>query len=200
MRFMALTVKQYTNPPSEMLDAMAMGKDSYAHIGAQYGWTEDELNELAGMPHMQTFLAKRAQELHENGFTRKYVNSNFLQMLEMRVYERAMFGEVTHGQLLDTTKYFRETVEPKNAPVTSNAGTGFSINIILKDRNGHKTTIHAEAPPEAAPIEGEATVVRDVVEGQLVKNEVDAFDELPEVPAFLADKRVTANSDLSESV
>lgn len=197
MRDMKLTAKQLMGAPLEMLDAMALGLDSHAYIAPQYGYSESELDALAEHPTIKVHLARRAAELAETGYTRKYVNSNRLQVLEHRLYEKATQDDITHAQLLEVTKYYRDTVEPKNAPVQSNGGSGFQINIILKDRNGNKTTIHAEAPHEQ-----EAT---DVVEGEVISAfsgapEGEAFDALPEVPAFLADKRVTANSDLSESV
>lgn len=194
---MALTSNHITNHPKQLIIDMAIGLDSDEYLADQYGYTITELQQLREHPIIRRDLAALKSEFDSGGVTLQRKNIARAEVLQQLYYD-AVVTEGSLAQKREAAQFFTKMadLEPKTN-VVANAGTGFSINIILKDQNGHKTTIHAEAPHEqeaAGVIEGEVvSALPDAAEGQ-------AFDALPEIPAFLADKRVTANSDLSESV
>lgn len=194
---MALTSNHITNHPKQLIIDMAIGLDSDEYLAEQYGYTITELQQLREHPIIRRDLAALKSEFDSGGVTLQRKNIARAEVLQQLYYD-AVVTEGSLAQKREAAQFFTKMadLEPKQS-VMANAGTGFSINIILKDQNGHKTTIHAEAPHEQEAvgiIEGEVVgALSDAAEGQ-------AFDALPEIPAFLADKRVTANSDLSESV
>jgi hypothetical protein len=194
---MALTSNHITNHPKQLIIDMAVGLDSDEYLAELYGYTISELQALREHPIIRRDLATLKSEFDAGGITLQRKNIARAEVLQQLYYD-AVVTEGSLAQKREAAQFFTKMadLEPKPS-VTANAGTGFSINIILKDQNGHKTTLHAEAPhePEATSIiEGEVVGgISDEAEGE----EVFA---LPEIPEFLAAKRVTANSDLSESV
>ena len=200
---MALTSNHITNHPKQLIIDMAIGLDSDEYLAEQYGYTITELQQLREHPIIRRDLAALKSEFDSGGVTLQRKNIARAEVLQQLYYD-AVVTEGSLAQKREAAQFFTKMadLEPKTN-VVANSGTGFSINIILKDQNGHKTTIHAEAPHEeqiSDAIEGEATIVEERRESLCLESADKSFDELPEVPAFLADKRVTANSDLSESV
>lgn len=197
---MALTSNHITNHPKQLIIDMAIGLDSDEYLAELYGYTITELQQLRDHPIIRRELAALKSEFDAGGVTLQRKNIARAEVLQQLYYDD-LVANGTLAQKREGAQFFTKMadLEPKPS-VTANAGTGFSINIILKDQNGQRTTIHAEAPPEAEAIEGHATIVQDRDDVPMVEAIESAFDDLPEVPAFLADMRVTANSDLSESV
>ncbi len=197
---MALTSNHITNHPKQLIIDMAIGLDSDEYLADQYGYTITELQDLRDHPIIRRDLAALKSEFDSGGVTLQRKNIARAEVLQQLYYD-AVVTEGSLAQKREAAQFFTKMadLEPKTN-ITANAGTGFSINIILKDQNGHKTTLHAEAPTETIQaVEGEV-LSSEVLRGEADQIEAIEMLELPEVPAFLADKRVTANSDLSESV
>ena len=196
---MALTSNHITNHPKQLIIDMAVGLDSDEYLAELYGYTITELQALREHPIIRRDLATLKSEFDAGGITLQRKNIARAEVLQQLYYD-AVVTEGSLAQKREAAQFFTKMadLEPKPS-VTANAGTGFSINIILKDQNGHKTTIHAEAPEDRA-IEGELVerCATSDTEIQAIEGELD--DAFPEIPAYLADMRVTANSDLSESV
>lgn len=198
---MALTSNHITNHPKQLIIDMAIGLDSDEYLAELYGYTITELQQLREHPIIRRDLATLKSEFDAGGITLQRKNIARAEVLQQLYYD-AVVTEGSLAQKREAAQFFTKMadLEPKPS-VTANAGTGFSINIILKDQNGHKTTLHAEAPAETVQVVEGEVVSSEVLEGGVLERETnEAMFELPEVPAFLADKRVTANSDLSESV
>ena len=175
---------------------MAVGLDSDEYLAELYGFTITELQDLRDHPIIRRELAALKSEFDSTGVTLQRKNIARAEVLQQLYFEEVV-ATGTLTQKREAAQFYTKMadLEPKTN-ITANAGTGFSINIILKDQNGHKTTLHAEAPQT---VDGEL-VERETRSSDVEQIQADALDDLPEVPAFLADKRVTANSDLSESV
>lgn len=186
---MALTSNQLTNLNPEMLDDMAQGLNSLAYIAARFGKTEAELQEIADYEPMKIELARRKAVLEESGYTRKYIQGKWLQVLEHQMYDYISSEAASHTQRMEFAKYLRDSVEPKNAPVQQNAGSGYRIEIFLEDlNNGNKsTTITATAP-----------IVDDT---KIVDGEIVDFVALEKRPAFLNARDLSnINADLESGI
>lgn len=196
---MALTSNHITNHPKQLIIDMAIGLDSDEYLAELYGYTITELQQLRDHPIIRRELAALKSEFDAGGVTLQRKNIARAEVLQQLYYDD-LVANGTLAQKREGAQFFTKMadLEPKPS-VTANAGTGFSINIILKDQNGHKTTIHAEAP-EVGAIEGELVERCAESDSEIQAIESAIHDALPEIPAFLAAKRVTANSDLSESV
>lgn len=194
---MALTSNHITNHPKQLIIDMAIGLDSDEYLADLYGYTITELQQLRDHPIIRRDLAALKSEFDSGGVTLQRKNIARAEVLQQLYYD-AVVTEGSLAQKREAAQFFTKMadLEPKQS-VMANAGTGFSINIILKDQNGHKTTLHAEAPHEP---ETTAIIEGEVVGGISNEAEGEEVFALPEVPAFLTAKRVTANSDLSESV
>jgi hypothetical protein len=197
---MALTSNHITNHPKQLIIDMAIGLDSDEYLADQYGYTITELQDLRDHPIIRRDLAALKSEFDSGGVTLQRKNIARAEVLQQLYYD-AVVTEGSLAQKREAAQFFTKMadLEPKTN-ITANAGTGFSINIILKDQNGHKTTLHAEAPEARPAIEGEVLDRSPVCDPEVSLIESEVRDALPEVPDFLAAKRVTANSDLSESV
>lgn len=196
---MALTSNHITNHPKQLLIDMAVGLDSDEYLAELYGFTITELQDLREHPIIRRELATLKSEFDSSGVTLQRKNIARAEVLQHLYYD-AVIAEGSLAQKREAAQFFTKMadLEPKTN-ISTNAGTGFSINIILKDQNGHKTTLHAEAPEDRA-IEGEFVERSAPSDSEIPLIESEVRDALAEIPAFLADMRVTANSDLSESV
>lgn len=197
---MALTSNHITNHPKQLIIDMAIGLDSDEYLADQYGYTITELQDLRDHPIIRRDLAALKSEFDSGGVTLQRKNIARAEVLQQLYYD-AVVTEGSLAQKREAAQFFTKMadLEPKTN-ITANAGTGFSINIILKDQNGTKHTLHAEAPEARPAIEGEVLDRDSVHDPEIPLIESEVLDALPEVPDFLAAKRVTANSDLSESV
>lgn len=157
---------------------MAVGLNSDAYTAELYGYKESELAEMRKHPYFKRELAAMKSELDSNGVTLKIKNVARAEVLQQLYYDD-LVANGTLAQRREGAQFFTKMADLEPKPTLNiNSTSSVIYRLYRDDDSGTAAEVY------------ESTAVR-------VEDEVK---ELPPLPNFLESKRVTANSDLSESV
>jgi hypothetical protein len=144
----------YVSP--EMVAEMALGKDTEHDIAARYGLARFECDWLTAQSWFAEMVARKRQELHENGDLFSAKAAMMAEELWVRLYQSALTGGLPNNLIMDAAKSLTEIgrlMPPKGGPAVQQGGGGpaFQININLTGDAQGPGRVKAEVI-EATPV------------------------------------------------
>lgn len=139
------------NFPSEMVVALAQGMEDPLDIAARFGITAEQWEKWSEYPPLKAAVSAKRAELEKNGWVVRTKAAMQAEMLMDQVFVQAMSNDVGLMQKLETLKTLIKVgnLEPKEDKTTQ-AGTGFQININLPGQN---VTLGNAASTKLRPID-----------------------------------------------
>jgi hypothetical protein len=141
-----------------MVVEIALGADPPHDIAWRYGLTRDEYDDLAALDWFVELIARKRQDLQDNGFLFQTKAAMMAEALLTSLFQQAMAQKVAAPVAIEISKQLVDIGRLKPIPgvtVPGASGPGFAINIQINQADGAApTTLVAAdlaAPREAPP-------------------------------------------------
>lgn len=176
-----------------MVVEMAMGADPPDEVAKKHGLTLGEYKHLHAQDWFVELVARKRQELHDNGFLFQQKAAMMAETLLTKLFQQSMGGQLAPPLMLDTAKQLVDIgrLKPQaGAPAGAGMGPAFQINIAV---DGRALTLGAGVPAPvspAPPVDVTPSAVAPAGRASIVSHPVD--NRLPSVMSIEFDKAATA--------
>lgn len=135
--------------PAEMVLEIACGMERPQDIATRYGYSHQEFEQLAAWPEFGRQVETKKQELKTTGHTFRLMTGWMAEDLAKDLYRKAKTNDATLPQVHDVFKTMAKLAdyEPKQT-VSSEKGSGFSIQIVFGDKKAEPIDVKAKELPE----------------------------------------------------
>lgn len=164
-----LTYQQVVEVPQKMVLEISLGIREPADVAVEYGFSEDQWEELKVLPSFVKQVEEKKLELRVSGVTFKMKSAIAAEDIMADVYSKAKESNSSFHTQLESLKFFAKAAGFESPPkVEAAAGAAFSITINLG--NGKTVSIGSQAQTKE---------IEDVTI-------LDCDTELPETPHYIS--------------